>query len=214
VADRLKEVLTVGHSTLSYENFLALIRSAEITAIADVRSSPYSKQFPHFDREILRSELRLDGVAYSFLGDQLGGRPTQKHLFKDGVADYERMAQEPAFKEGLKRIFDGSNKFRIALMCSEHNPLECHRCLLVGRAIADAGTDIQHVLFNGRLLNQAAAEDALLNSLERQTNDLFSNKERIAAAYRKQASKFAFVERPSQNLGALREGKIVAERQR
>jgi uncharacterized protein (DUF488 family) len=194
VTGKINDILTIGHSTYSYEDFLSLLRSAEITAIADVRSSPYSRQFPHFGREALKSELRLDGISYAFLGNELGGRPKQKHLFINGVADYERMALEPSFKEGLSRVFEGSKKFRIALMCSEHNPLECHRCLLVGRAIASAGPNVRHVLSNGEILDHFAIEDALLSSLERQTNDLFSNAERLSIAYRKQANKFAFAE--------------------
>jgi uncharacterized protein (DUF488 family) len=192
---KMHDILTVGHSTYSYEDFLSLLRSAEVTAIADVRSSPYSRQSPHFGREALKSELRLDGISYAYLGDELGGRPKQKHLFVNGVADYERMALEPSFKAGIERVFEGSKKFRIALMCSEHNPMECHRCLLVGRSIADAGLNVRHILSNGKILDQVAVENALLSGLERQSNDLFSNTERLSMAYRKQANKFAFAER-------------------
>jgi uncharacterized protein (DUF488 family) len=190
----MNDILTVGHSTYCYEDFLSLLRSAEITAVADVRSSPYSRQFPHFGREVLKGELRLDGISYAFLGNELGGRPKKKHLFLNGVADYEKMALEPSFKEGLARIFEGSKKFRIALMCSEHNPIECHRCLLVGRAIAAEGVSVRHILSSRKILDQVAIEDSLLSGLERQTDDLFSNTERLSMAYRKQANRVAYVE--------------------
>ena len=85
-------VLTVGHSTHSYEHFLGLLRQARVTAVADVRSSPFSRRFPHFSRDELKASLRRDGIAYSFLGKELGGRPNESRLFRNGVADYEAMA--------------------------------------------------------------------------------------------------------------------------
>src|SRR5580658_741578 len=109
--------LTIGHSTHSYERFLALLRSAGATAIADVRTAPYSKHFSHFNRDVLKEELRHDGIAYSFLGKELGGRPRDSRLYCDGVADYERMAATADFKEGLHRVLQGAQKYRIALMC-------------------------------------------------------------------------------------------------
>jgi uncharacterized protein (DUF488 family) len=117
------EVFTIGHSTLSYEKFLELLRVASVTAVADVRTAPYSRHFPHFNRDALRSELRLDNIAYVFLGDELGGRPKDKQFFCEGVADYEKMALTASFAKGLRRVIDGAKKYRIAMMCSEHDPL-------------------------------------------------------------------------------------------
>jgi uncharacterized protein (DUF488 family) len=179
-------VLTVGHSTLTYDAFLSLIRSADITAIADVRSAPYSRHFPHFNRETLRDELKLDGVAYVFLGDLLGGRPREPRFFCDGIADYEKMAEAPSFKEGLNRVVEGAGRYRIALMCSEHNPLDCHRCLLVGRALKARDISIQHLLSSGELRSQANIERDLL---------AMAPDERLASAYRLRSRKAAYAER-------------------
>ena len=129
-------VLTIGHSTHSWERFLALLRSANVTAVADVRTSPYSRLYPHFNRDDLREELRADGISYVFLGKELGGRPSERRFYCEGVADYEKMAQASEFNKGLDRVVEGAKKYRIALMCSERDPLDCHRCLLVGRALA------------------------------------------------------------------------------
>src|SRR5690242_5342765 len=116
------EVLTIGHSTLSWDRFIALLRTAGVTAIADVRTSPYSRLNPHFNREELREQLRLDGVSYVFLGKELGGRPSERRFYCDGVADYEKMAQSIDFGKGVDRLVDGAKKYRIALMCSERDP--------------------------------------------------------------------------------------------
>jgi uncharacterized protein (DUF488 family) len=190
-----RTIYSVGHSTLSYESFLELLRFAKITAVADVRTSPYSRHHPHFNRESLKEGLRLDGISYVFLGRELGGRPEEKGLFSDGVADYERMALLPSFEKGIERVIEGAQKYRVALMCSEHDPLTCHRCLLVGRALFNRGQMVQHLLMNKSLLDQAEIEKQLLNLSGRQTKDMFATREEeISAAYRKQAQKMAFGE--------------------
>lgn len=189
------EVLTIGHSTHSWERFVALLQEADVTAIADVRSSPYSRLFPHFNREELRAELRTDGISYVFLGKELGGRPNERRFYCEGVADYEKMAQASEFNEGLNRVIDGARKYRIALMCSERDPLDCHRCLLVSRALAQRGVRVSHILDNGRVVDHAEIEDRLLELSGRNADDLFAPRpERLAAAYRERGRKVAFAE--------------------
>lgn len=191
------EVFTIGHSTHSWERFVALLRNADVTAIADVRSSPYSRLYPQFNREDLRQELRLDGISYVFLGRELGGRPSARRFYCEGVADYEKMAQASEFKDGLDRVIDGARKYRIALMCSERDPLDCHRCLLVARALAQRGIRVSHILDNGNVISQGEIEDKLLDLSGRNADDLFAPRdERLAAAYRERARKVAFVEPP------------------
>jgi uncharacterized protein (DUF488 family) len=189
------EVLTIGHSTLPYDRFVELLRKADVTAVADVRTSPFSRHFPHFNKNALKDELRTDGIVYSFLGMELGGRPTGRQYYCDGVADYERMARSPDFARGLQRILKGAQKYRIALLCSEHDPLDCHRCLLVGRALAERGVGVKHILANGTIVDHREIEDRLLQSEGRQSTDLFlSPDERLAEAYRKRARKVAYTE--------------------
>jgi uncharacterized protein (DUF488 family) len=200
-------VLTIGHSTLPYERFLELLRRANVTAVADVRTAPYSRQFPQFNREILSNELRGDGIAYVFLGKELGGRPSQRQFYCDGVADYERMSGTTEFGKGLERVLDGAKKYRIALMCSERDPLDCHRCLLVGRALAHRGVRVSHILGDGQVVSHAEIEGKLLELSGRSTGDLFApDSERLAAAYRERARKVAFNE-PQPDPG----GPIAAE---
>src|ERR1700722_20120562 len=93
----------IGHSTLPYERFLELLRRCSVTAVADVRTAPYSRHSPQFNKDTLRNELRHDGIAYVFLGQELGGRPKDKQLFCEGVADYEKMARVADFAKGLDR---------------------------------------------------------------------------------------------------------------
>jgi uncharacterized protein (DUF488 family) len=179
------EVLTIGHSTLEYERFLALLRNAGVSAIADVRSAPYSRHFPHFSRENLKEELRRDGIAYVFLGAELGGRPGSPEFYCDGAADYEKMADEKNFKSGIDRVLSGAERYRIALMCSEHNPLDCHRCLLVGRALAERGVVVSHILSNGKTIPHPQIEEQLIKECGHGGKDFFAQgKDRLADAYR------------------------------
>ncbi len=182
------EVFAIGHSTLPYERFIALLRQAGVNAVADVRTSPFSRHFPQFNRDALKDELRLDGVSYVFLGKELGGRPTDRMLYSEGVADYEKMARCDEFGKGLGRVVEGAKKYRIALMCSEHDPVDCHRCLLVSRALSTKGARVSHILSNGAIASQSQIEDRLLQLAGRDSNDLFARpEERLAAAYRDRA---------------------------
>jgi len=189
------EILTVGHSNHSPERFIALLRGAEVTAVADVRSAPYSRHAPQFNRDRLRDDLDRAGIAYVFLGRELGGRPAEREFYADGVADYEKMAQAPAFAEGLERVIEGAQSHRIALMCSERDPLTCHRCLLVGRALEERGARVSHLLDSGECVSHSAIEDELLARTGRTGDDLFAPRdERLAAAYREHARKVAFAQ--------------------
>jgi uncharacterized protein (DUF488 family) len=201
------EVFTIGHSTHSWERFVALLQSAKVTAVADVRTSPYSRHSPQFSRDSLPAELRLDGISYVFLGKELGGRPSGHRFYCDGIADYEKMAQAPEFSKGLDRVIEGAKKYRIVLMCSERDPLDCHRCLLVGRALAQRGVRVNHILDDGSIVSQNQIEEALLRLAGRDAADLFAPpSERLATAYRARARKVAFAE-PQPGSG----GPIAAE---
>lgn len=177
---------------------MSLLRGAGVTAIADVRSAPYSRQFPYFNRGKLREQLRSNGVSYVFLGKELGGRPSEGKFHCEGVADYERMAQAPEFSKALDRVIEGAKKHRIALMCSERDPLDCHRCLLLGRALARRGVRVGHILGDGSVVSHEQIEDRLLELAGRTEDDLFATRsDRLAAAYRERARRVAFAEPPA-----------------
>ncbi len=181
---------------MSYEQFLKRLREAGVTAVADVRTSPFSRHFPHFNQDTLYEELRHDKIAYVFLGSELGGRPMEAQLFCDGVADYEKMAKTEAFAKGLERVIEGAKKYKVALMCSEHNPLDCHRCLLVGRVLKERGVVVKHILSNGNVSPHANIEEQLLELTGRNADELLASPgERLALAYRDQAMKVAYSQR-------------------
>jgi uncharacterized protein (DUF488 family) len=193
------EVLTIGHSTQSFADFLQLLREAQVTALCDVRSQPYSRHVPQFNRETLKATLGGEKITYVFLGDELGGRPRTPELFSDGVADYEKMALSESFARGLDRVIEGARTYRIALMCAERDPLDCHRCLLVGRALKERGVTVRHIIGPGETVGQEDIEQLLLTMADRSHTDLFTpRQDQIAEAYRHKARRAAFVEKPAQ----------------
>jgi uncharacterized protein (DUF488 family) len=187
------EILTIGHSNHSAARFLALLKGAGIALLVDVRSVPFSRRLSHFARPRLEKLLGSAAIAYEFHGAGLGGRPKRPDLFRDGVADYERMAAEPLFRAGLDRLRALAAERRTALLCAERDPLDCHRALLVGRALAEAGMTVTHVLADGALMPQGTFEDRLLQTTGTDAPDLLCPREtRLAAAYHARARRVAY----------------------
>jgi len=131
----MKELFTIGHSNYSLDHFIELLLSHQLSTIADVRSSPYSKYSPHFNKDVLESALRNADIDYIFLGRELGAQRTEDDCYIDGQAKYERIANLPTFQRGLERVFQGIEHYRIALMCSESDPITCHRTILICREL-------------------------------------------------------------------------------
>ena len=192
------DLLTLGHSNLPADGFLTLVQGAGVTAIADVRSVPFSRRYPWFSGPALAAHLQGAGVAYLPLGDVLGGRPRDPALYCEGVADYEKMAATPQFRGGLDRVAEAAGRFRVCLMCAEREPLDCHRCLLVTRALAERGFAVGHVLADGTIEPHGETEERLI-ALARVPADLFADRnQRLAAAYARRAGTAAYrrVEKP------------------
>jgi uncharacterized protein (DUF488 family) len=185
------DLLTIGHSNLAAERFMALLTSAGVTAVADVRSVPFSRWCPWFSAKALAQRLAGEGIAYLALGDSLGGRPRDPNLYRNGVADYEAIAARLEFVAGLDRVVDEIARHRVCLLCAEREPLDCHRCLLVGRALAERGLTLGHIRADGTIEPHAGTEDRLL-ALAGGEADLFRDRaERLAHAYRRRAQAVA-----------------------
>jgi len=187
------DLFSIGHSNIPAERFVGMLHSAGVNAVVDVRSTPASRRFPWFSAKNLALRLQGDGIAYMPFGDSLGGRPHDPALYRDGVADYEKMAQQPEFCAGLERVLQIARQHRACLMCAEREPLDCHRCLLVARAIAARGFMIGHILHDGAIEPHTATEQRLLADSE-PGDDLFvtGQSERLAAAYRRRCRAVAY----------------------
>ena len=155
-----KHCFTIGHGNNPIDLFIGSVRTAGIDTIIDVRSSPYSRFNPHFNRENLEKSLKERDIHYQFMGDLLGGRYTDpSRLFPDGTVDYRKVQDTELFKEGISRllaIISGGKT--IALMCAEKEPEQCHRFLLIAPILEEAGVRVVHVRGDGTFQDHGTSE--------------------------------------------------------
>jgi hypothetical protein len=162
-AQRPARLLSIGHSNHEPTDLLRLLRSAGVTAVADVRSQPFSPRYPHFNRPELERGLRQYGLGYAFLGDLLGGRPQQPSLYDaDGRVNYERVRATARFQRGLDQLLAALEDFTVAMLCAEEDPLDCHRGLMIGPALVERGIAPAHLRADGSVETTAKLEDRLL----------------------------------------------------
>lgn len=156
------KILTIGHSNHTIETFIELLHQHQVTALADVRSSPYSRRFPQFNQSALKTALKTANIAYVPLGDNLGARPRDRDCYINGMARYDLIAATEAFKIGLNRLIQGSEKYQISLMCAEQDPIVCHRAILICPYLKNAGLEIYHIHKNGDLESNEDLENRVL----------------------------------------------------
>lgn len=211
-----KELFTIGHSNLNSEAFIQLLKQHEVTAVADVRSHPYSRHLPHFTQANLKAALIEASIHYVFLGKELGARPNNRSCYVDGKALYEKIAATLEFAKGIQRLIQGAQKHRIALMCAEKDPMTCHRAILICHNLRHYDFKINHILSNGELESQTQLESRLLKKYglhEQQVNQavqlsLFTQintventeentvtEDRLKEAYHRQSQEIAYQEK-------------------
>lgn len=159
---------TVGHSNQTLSQLVGLLQRHGIDTVADVRSMPYSRRLPQFNRPELEAELPRHGIRYVFLGKELGARREEETAYDGLQAAYERVARLPAFQRGLERVMHGLSKgLTLALLCAERDPLTCHRAILVSRHLQNRGVDVEHILGDGSLESHPALERRMRQALHR-----------------------------------------------
>lgn len=183
----------IGHSNHEISTFIALLRQHGITALGDIRSHPYSRYVPQYSREPLKAALAAAGIVYVFLGKELGARSENPACYKQGRVQYEQLAKEPIFLEGIDRVIQGMSRYRIALMCAEKDPIECHRALLVARKLFETGIQVNHILADGSLETHEDMESRLLTVCRLPEGDMFRSREEfVADAYLMQGERVAY----------------------
>jgi uncharacterized protein (DUF488 family) len=203
------EIYTVGHSTQPFEKFLNLLQMQGVTAIADVRSAPYSRFNPQFNREELRIALKANGIRYVFLGKELGARSDDECCYIDGKVQYKLLAKTPLFQSGVSRVLEGAETHKIALMCAEKDPLDCHRTILVARELVSRGAAVTHILQDGSSESHQNAISRLISKLGLSEADMFRSEElTVDDAYEKQSDRIAYDRKSSR--GTPVKGSAVA----
>jgi len=188
-----RRVFTIGHSNHEFAKLLGLLRQHGVTAVADVRSAPYSRRYPQFSREPLEKALAEAGITYVFLGKELGARSDDPRCYENGSVKFDRLARTELFQSGLDRVERGIATHTISLLCAEKEPLDCHRTILVSRHLEARGVTVVHILEDGRLEPHAQTVARLLASLQEPEADLFRSREEILSeAYEKWGDRIAY----------------------
>lgn len=188
-------IYTIGHSTHSIEKFVSMLQDHKIEAIADVRSAPYSKFNPQYNREILRKTLLSNNIKYVFLGKELGARSDDPCCYRHGKVDYNLLANSDLFKKGIARVVNGANAMNLALMCSESEPLDCHRTILVSKELSNRSIQVSHILKNSKIETHDDSLRRLIKKYMSQSSDLFMSEDDIRNnAYQKRGEEIAYIE--------------------
>lgn len=167
-------VWTLGHSNHEPDGFVDLLRRQDISAVADLRSHPYSRHVPQYGKEELAALLKASGISYVFLGRELGARSNDDAVFAGDRVDFDKLATTDLFRAGLERIRGGAARHRIALVCAEQDPLHCHRAILVARHLLSPTLDVRHIHRDGHAESHAALERRLLDHHGLAGGDLFT----------------------------------------
>jgi len=147
------ELFTIGHSNHPLRRFMELLALHAIQALCDVRSTPYSRFNPQFNRESLATALGEGRIAYLYLGEELGGKPREPDYPTDEKARFARIAESQRFRAGLERLLAEAAARRTAMMCAEKDPARCHRGLLICPNLPE-GVMVRHILADGSLVDQ------------------------------------------------------------
>lgn len=195
MSDDTMAAYTVGHSNHTIQRFVELLTMNDISAIADVRSSPFSKHNPQFNKDALSSALRRQNIAYVFVGKELGARSEDPTCYVNGQVSYQKISETALFESGIERVLKGMRNYKVALMCAEKEPLDCHRTLLVGRALEKKGIAISHILADGSVESNPRTMARLLDMVGLPQDDMFrSHDELVEKACEMREQKIAYVE--------------------
>ncbi len=151
----MSTIYSIGHGNKSFEEFEQELRSFGIQYLIDVRTKPYSKWNPSFNQEALRALLQKKGFVYVYMGDSIGGLPSDTSCYTDGHIDYAKVREKPFFQEGLARLLVAAEKgLKVAVMCSESEPEKCHRSKLIGQELLKHDISMNHIIGIGKSQSQ------------------------------------------------------------
>jgi uncharacterized protein (DUF488 family) len=166
-------IYTIGYGSRSVEGLIALLQRYGIEYLADVRSQPYSKFRPEFTKSALADYVKRAGLSYVFLGDSLGGRPADRSCYVNDKVDYSIVRSKPFYLAGIERLQTAVNKeLKLAIMCSEEKPQDCHRTKLVSRTLTEMGIEVLHIDENGELKTQGEVWQVLTNGQQSMFDDI------------------------------------------
>lgn len=171
-------IYSIGHGHKTQEEFIYELQSFHIQYLIDVRTNPSSKWAPQFNQGAIKHWLKAAGIIYGYMGDSIGGKPQSEDYYdEEGYFDYHKMAEVPAFKKGLKRLLDANSQgLHVAVMCTESDPLLCHRSKLIGRELYFGHSiNIPHIISADKVITQTQIMTELTKGDWLPEGDLFGH---------------------------------------
>lgn len=200
-------IYTVGHSNHEVEQFIKLLQSYSIDIVVDVRSAPYSQHCPQFNKKTIEQVLSNNGMKYLFLGKELGARPDSQECYEYNRVKYDKLKKTDLFRQGIERLKNGAGKCIVTMMCSEKDPINCHRTILISRVLKGEGIEVRHILDENKTVSQNEIEEQLQKEFKLEPllfDSAGAEQARIGEAYRKQEEKITYSHNTEEN-------KIVSE---
>lgn len=193
------EIFTIGYAGFEIEDFIKVLKEYHINSLIDVRSSPFSKFHSDYNKLLLCKTLQERRIIYRNYNREFGARQDDKMYYPNGYLDFSMFTRSKIFKEGMHKIIKAIPLgYKFVLMCSEKDPINCHRTIMVGRAFFDNGISINHILSDGRIITQSDIETRLLDMYypDRDQLTLFgeqlSIEEMLQKSYRFQNEKIGY----------------------
>ena len=168
------EIYTIGHSNYSADKLIDMLKFHNINCVVDIRGTPYSKYNIQFNKETIRQTLINHGFIYIYMAKEFAVQRENKSLYlKEGYADFEKVMHDKDFLDGVERLKVGINKgYRIVLIGAMQDPINCHRCILLGRALREEGFNVKHILDDYSLASQEQMEERLLEKYHSNRNQM------------------------------------------
>lgn len=199
-------IYTIGHSNYKMDDFLSVVSSYGIDIIIDVRSAPYSKYCPQFNKEVIKNSLDRAGIKYLFLGKELGARPDDLSCYYGRRAQFDLLRKTDLFKKGISRLKEEASKGgELAIMCSEKNPIDCHRTILISRVLKEEELEVKHILNDAETIDQIEIEKQLQRKFKLEPllfDSQSADRERIKEAYKKQEELITYTQSVEDEIGA------------
>lgn len=147
----MPKIYTIGHSNHLFSPFNEILKDKGITMVVDIRTNPYSKYSPHFNKKHLKKALEETNIKYIYLGKEIGGKPKVKKFYHQDKVLYHLLEKEESYQEGIAKLGNLAKDNVVVLMCSEENPYQCHRHLLITPTLLKKGYHISHIRKNGEI---------------------------------------------------------------
>jgi uncharacterized protein (DUF488 family) len=168
------KLYTIGHSNHSIDRFIRLLEGNSITTLVDVRTAPYSRHNPQFNKENLEFVLAQREMQYTYAGKFLGGRPTDPTCYKNRIlpgegvdflheVDYPEVMKRAWFVRGIARLLEMADEHTTAIMCSEENPAECHRHHLIAQYLIEnhPEVEVRHIRGDGIIFSARSIRESV-----------------------------------------------------